>query len=121
MVNGIEVHPRMKLDVNALGTFYRMARGAGLAAGRLTHMLGVETQLGVTKLNFMRGQEIRRDFEDSTEKVGVRVKLTGAIEGTLSSSSSARTRSVSSKRCSRKRIPTRTSTPMSARLPSLTR
>ncbi|MFB1062999.1 chemotaxis protein CheC [Natrinema sp. H-ect4] len=72
----------MKLDVNALGTFYRMAReGAGLAAGRLTHMLGVETQLGVTKLNFMRGQEIRRDFEDSTEKVGVRVKLTGAIEG----------------------------------------
>lgn len=72
----------MKLDVNALGTFYRMAReGAGLAAGRLTHMLGVETQVGVTKLNFMRGQEIRRDFEDSTEKVGVRVKLTGAIDG----------------------------------------
>ncbi|WP_254529530.1 chemotaxis protein CheC [Natrinema gelatinilyticum] len=72
----------MKLDVNALGTFYRMAReGAGLAAGRLTHMLGVETQVGVTKLNFMRGQEIRYDFEDSTEKVGVRVKLTGAIEG----------------------------------------
>ncbi|QCC57714.1 chemotaxis protein CheC [Natrinema thermotolerans] len=72
----------MKLDVNALGTFYRMAReGAGIAAGRLTHMMGVETQVGVTKLNFMRGQEIRRDFEDSTEKVGVRVKLTGAIEG----------------------------------------
>jgi len=72
----------MKLDVNALGTFYRMAReGAGLAAGRLTHMLGVETQLGVTKLNFMRGEEIRHDFEDGSEKVGVRVKLTGAIEG----------------------------------------
>ncbi|MFP8953613.1 chemotaxis protein CheC [Natrialbaceae archaeon A-arb3/5] len=72
----------MKLDVNALGTFYRMAReGAGLAAGRLTHMTGVETRVGVTKLNFMRGREIRRDFEDSTEKVGVRVTLTGAIEG----------------------------------------
>jgi chemotaxis protein CheC len=72
----------MKLDINALGTFYRMAReGAGLAAGRLTHMLGVETQVGVTKLNFMRGREIRREFEDSTEKVGIRVKLTGAIEG----------------------------------------
>ena len=72
----------MKLDVNALGTFYRMAReGAGLAAGRLTHMTEVETQVGVTKLNFMRGQEIRRDFEDSTEKVGVRVELSGAIEG----------------------------------------
>ncbi|SEV97285.1 chemotaxis protein CheC [Natrinema salifodinae] len=72
----------MKLDVNALGTFYEMAReGAGLAAGRLTHMMGVETQVGVTKLNFMRGREIQRDFENSTEKVGVRVKLTGAIEG----------------------------------------
>ncbi|ELY60749.1 chemotaxis protein CheC [Natronolimnohabitans innermongolicus] len=72
----------MKLDVNALGTFYRMAReGAGLAAGRLTHMTGVETQVGVTKLNFMRGREIERDFEDSREKIGVRVNLTGAIEG----------------------------------------
>ncbi|ELY87610.1 CheC, inhibitor of MCP methylation [Natrialba hulunbeirensis JCM 10989] len=72
----------MKLDVNALGTFYRMAReGAGLAAGRLTHMTDVETRAGVTKLNFMRGREIRRDFEDSTAKVGVRVELTGAIDG----------------------------------------
>ncbi|SEH12227.1 chemotaxis protein CheC [Natronorubrum sediminis] len=72
----------MRLDVNALGTFYEMAReGAGLAAGRLTHMTGVETKVGVTKLNFMRGREIRRDFEDSTEKVAVRVKLTGTIDG----------------------------------------
>ncbi|OIB57067.1 chemotaxis protein CheC [Natrialba sp. SSL1] len=72
----------MKLDVNALGTFYRMAReGTGLAAGRLTHMTDVETRAGVTKLNFMRGREIRRDFEDSTAKVGVRVELTGAIDG----------------------------------------
>ncbi|TYT63058.1 chemotaxis protein CheC [Natrialba swarupiae] len=72
----------MRLDVNALGTFYRMAReGTGLAAGRLTHMTGVETRVGVTKLNFMRGQEIRRDFRTSKTKVGVRVELTGAIEG----------------------------------------
>ncbi len=72
----------MKLDVNVLGTFYRMAReGAGLAAGRLTHMTDVETRVGVTKLNFMRGREMRRDFDDGTEKVGIRVKLTGVIEG----------------------------------------
>ncbi|MFC6718527.1 chemotaxis protein CheC [Natrialbaceae archaeon GCM10025810] len=72
----------MKLDVNALGTFYRMAReGAGLAAGRLSHMTGVETQVGVTKLNFMRGKEISRDFDDGVDKVGVRVKLTGALDG----------------------------------------
>ena len=72
----------MKLDVNALGTFYRIAReGAGLAAGRLTRMTDVETQVGVTKLNFMRGAEIRQDFEDGNEKVGVRVELTGGLEG----------------------------------------
>ncbi|WP_312910405.1 chemotaxis protein CheC [Natronosalvus caseinilyticus] len=72
----------MKLDVNALGTFYRMAReGAGLAAGRLTKMTGVETQVGVTKLNFMRGEEIRHDFEDGTEKVGIRVELSGGLDG----------------------------------------
>jgi len=72
----------MKLDVNALGTFYRMAQeGAGLAAGRLTHMAGVDTQVGVTKLNFMRGTEIRTDFEDGTENVGVRVELSGGIDG----------------------------------------
>ncbi len=72
----------MKLDVNALGTFYRIAReGAGLAAGRLTRMTGVDTRVGVTKLNFMRGKEIRRDFEDGTEKVGVRVELSGGLEG----------------------------------------
>ncbi len=72
----------MKLDVNALGTFYRMAReGAGLAAGRLTKMTGVETQVGVTKLNFMRGREINHDFEDGAEKVGVRVALSGGLDG----------------------------------------
>ena len=72
----------MKLDVNTLGTFYRMAHeGAGLAAGRLTRMAGVDTQVGVTKLNFMRGSEIRRDFDDGVEKVGIRVDLTGGIEG----------------------------------------
>ena len=72
----------MRLDVNALGTFNRMAReGAGLAAGRLTQMTGVDTQVGVTKLNFMRGTEIRTDFEDGTEKVGIRVELSGGIDG----------------------------------------
>ncbi|MFC3957412.1 chemotaxis protein CheC [Halovivax cerinus] len=72
----------MKLDVNALGTFYRMAQeGAGLAAGRLTQMTGVDTHVGVTKLNFMRGTEIRHDFDDETQNVGVRVELSGGIDG----------------------------------------
>jgi chemotaxis protein CheC len=72
----------MRLDVNVLGTFYRMAReGAGLAAGRLTQMTGVETRVGVTKLNFMRGSEMRSEFEDGTEKVGIRVELSNGFDG----------------------------------------
>ncbi|MFC6955068.1 chemotaxis protein CheC [Halorubellus litoreus] len=72
----------MKLDIKALGTFYEMAReGAGLAAGRLTRMTGVETRVGVTKLNFMRGSEIQKEFDDDTDKVGVRVELSDGIDG----------------------------------------
>jgi chemotaxis protein CheC len=72
----------MKLDVSALGTFYRMAReGAGIAAGRLTQMTGVDTRVGVTKLNFMRGSEIRSDFEDGREKVAIRVELSNGFDG----------------------------------------
>ncbi|WP_435360462.1 chemotaxis protein CheC [Haloarchaeobius sp. DFWS5] len=72
----------MKLDITALGTFYEMAReGAGLAAGRLTRMTDVETRVGVTKLNFMRGSEIRTEFADDTPKVGIRVELDGGLDG----------------------------------------
>jgi chemotaxis protein CheC len=72
----------MKLDITALGTFYDMAReGAGLAAGRLTRMTDVETRVGVTKLNFMRGSEIRTEFEDGVPKVGIRVELSGGLDG----------------------------------------
>ncbi len=72
----------MKLDVTALGTFYQMAQeGAGLAAGRLTRMTDVDTRVGVTKLNFMRGSDIRAELGDDVRKVGVRVELTGALDG----------------------------------------
>jgi len=72
----------MELDINALGTFYRMAsQGAGLAAGRLTHMTGVDTRVGVTRLNFVRGDEIRSEFEDRGPKVGIRMETQGGLEG----------------------------------------
>lgn len=72
----------MKLDETALGVFHEMAgEGAGIAAGRLTKMADVDTRVGVTKLNFMRGADIRSEFGSETEKVGVRVELTGGIEG----------------------------------------
>ncbi|PSQ16388.1 chemotaxis protein CheC [Halobacteriales archaeon QS_8_69_26] len=72
----------MELDVNALGTFYRMAsEGAGLAAGRLTHMTGVDTRVGVTRLNFVRGSEVAAEFDDGRAKVGVRVDTEDGLEG----------------------------------------
>lgn len=72
----------MKLDVASLGVFHEMAReGAGIAAGRLTKMADVNTRVGVTTLNFMRGGDIRSEFGSGTEKVGVRVELSGGIEG----------------------------------------
>jgi chemotaxis protein CheC len=72
----------MKLDVNALGTFYQMAQeGAGLAAGRLTRLTDVDTRVGVTKLNFMRGSDIRAELADDARKVGVRVELSGGLGG----------------------------------------
>ncbi|GAB3682407.1 hypothetical protein GCM10028857_08200 [Salinarchaeum chitinilyticum] len=72
----------MRLDTTALGTFHEMAReGAGIAAGRLTGIAEVETRVGITKLNFVRGNEIRKELAAGGEKVGVRVELSGAIEG----------------------------------------
>ncbi len=74
--------PAMELDVNALGTFYRMAsEGAGLAAGRLTHMTGVDTRVGVTRLNFIRGSKVRSEFDDGSPKVGVRVETEDGLDG----------------------------------------
>ncbi len=72
----------MELDVNALGTFYRMAsEGAGLAAGRLTHMTGVDTRVGVTRLNFIRGSKVRSEFDDGVDRVAVRVETSDGLDG----------------------------------------
>jgi len=72
----------MRLDTTALGTFHQMAsEGADLAAGRLTGIAEVETRVGITKLNFVRGEEIRSELAKGGEKVGVRVELSGAIDG----------------------------------------
>ncbi|MGM0590808.1 MAG: chemotaxis protein CheC [Halobacteriota archaeon] len=73
----------MKLSVDALGTFYEMAReGAGLAARRLTRMTEIQTRVGVTRLHFSNRSEIRKQLDDGTEKVGIRVALDGGFAGT---------------------------------------
>ncbi|MFC5970997.1 chemotaxis protein CheC [Halomarina salina] len=73
----------MMLDVEALGTFYEMAReGAELAAGRLTPMTEIQTRVGVTRLDFTTGPAIRAELDDGVRKVGIHVELSGGVEGT---------------------------------------
>ncbi|PSQ11438.1 chemotaxis protein CheC [Halobacteriales archaeon QS_5_70_15] len=73
----------MKLDVDALGTFYEMAQeGAGLATSRLTAMTGLPARVGVTHVNFAREASVRRDLDDGVERSGVRVSLSEGVAGT---------------------------------------
>jgi chemotaxis protein CheC len=72
----------VELTVSTLGTLYEMAReGAGLAARRLTGMAGVPTRVGVTRLNFMHGRDIRSELADDRRREGVQVDLSGGFEG----------------------------------------
>jgi len=71
----------MRLDVNTLGTLHEMAQeGAQGAADRLSKMTNVETQLDVTKVNFMTREDIRAEFEEGAF-YGVRVRLAGGPGG----------------------------------------
>ncbi len=72
----------VELDIETLGTLYEMAReGAGLSADRLTRMAGVATRVGVTRLNFMRGRDLRSALGSDGQKAGIVVGLAGGFEG----------------------------------------
>ena len=72
----------MKLDIQALGTFYEMAReGAGLAADRFSSMTDIPARVDVTHLNFTRDGTVARDLTGS-EWVGIRVTLSDGFSGT---------------------------------------
>jgi chemotaxis protein CheC len=71
----------MRLDINTLGTLHDMAHeGAQAAADRLSKMTNVETQLDVTKVNFMSEEDIRAEFDDEAY-FGVQVQLAGGPGG----------------------------------------
>ncbi|MFC7047363.1 chemotaxis protein CheC [Halobacteriaceae archaeon GCM10025711] len=73
----------MKLNVETLGTFYELARdGAELAARRLAPVTDLDTRVAVTRLHFTSRSGIVDELDDGTEKVAVRVELTGGLEGT---------------------------------------
>jgi chemotaxis protein CheC len=73
----------MKLDIDALGTFYEMAdEGAGLAAKRLTPMTGLDTRVAVTRIEFSSPEAIRDRLGDGRRRAGMRTTLEGALEGT---------------------------------------
>jgi len=73
----------MKLDIDALSTFYEMARGgADLAATRLAAMTGIQTRVRVTRLNFTTPATIESELDDGVHKVGIKVTLESGLKGT---------------------------------------
>jgi chemotaxis protein CheC len=73
----------VKLSVDALSTFYEMAReGAGLAADRLTRLTGVDTRVSVSRLDFATPRDVHAALGADDYDAGIRVDLTGGIEGT---------------------------------------
>jgi chemotaxis protein CheC len=73
----------MKLDIDALSTFYEMARGgADLAATRLAAMTGIQTRVRVTRLNFTTPATIENELDDGVRKYGIKVGLDDGLSGT---------------------------------------
>jgi chemotaxis protein CheC len=73
----------VRLDVDALSTFYEMARGgADLAATRLAAMTGIRTRVRVTRLNFTTPETIYSELDDGVRKAGITVTLDGGLAGT---------------------------------------
>ena len=71
----------MKLDVQSLGAFNRMAHeGAREAAGCLSGLTGVETTVEIAKITFVPAADAQR-VRGATDLVGVRVGLSGALDG----------------------------------------
>jgi chemotaxis protein CheC len=78
----------VRLSVDALSTFYEMAReGAGLAADRLTRLTGVDTRVSVSRLDFTAPERlydaavVGGDLGDHRFDAAVHVGLSGGIEG----------------------------------------
>jgi chemotaxis protein CheC len=73
----------MQLDIDALSTFYEMARGgADLAATRLAAMTGIRARVRVTRLNFTTPATIESELSDGVPKMGIKVPLEGGLAGT---------------------------------------
>jgi chemotaxis protein CheC len=71
------------LSVDALSTFYEMAReGAGLAADRLSRLTGVDTRVSVSRLDFATAADLRSALDADRYDAGIRVDLSGGVEGT---------------------------------------
>lgn len=71
----------MKIDVQALGAFNRMAHeGAQEAAGCLGQLTGVDTFVEITKITFVPTAEARR-VPAGDDLVGVKIGLDGALTG----------------------------------------
>jgi chemotaxis protein CheC len=71
----------MKVDIQSLGTYNRLAQeGAETAAASLTEMTGIETFVDVTNVTLMSRQDVE-DIFGGTEFVGVQIGLDGGLSG----------------------------------------
>ena len=72
----------MELDLTTLAQLHEMAhQGAEEAAERLTEFTGVETELGITKINFVTPREMRNKFSMDVNHVSVSQELDGGTGG----------------------------------------
>jgi chemotaxis protein CheY-P-specific phosphatase CheC len=71
----------MKVDIQSLGTYNRLAQeGAEQAASSLTQMTGIETFVDVTNVTLMSRQDVE-DVFGGTDFVGVQIGLDGGLSG----------------------------------------
>jgi chemotaxis protein CheY-P-specific phosphatase CheC len=71
----------MRVDVDSLGTYNRLAReGAERAADSMGRLTGVETHVEVTSVNLLSGADLRTALSTGTF-AGVRIRFDGGLAG----------------------------------------
>jgi chemotaxis protein CheC len=68
-------HMSLKIDIRKLGLFNRMAKeGGNTVASHLSQMTGMETEMEITKINFIDIPDIRTHVGDE-KQIGISIEL----------------------------------------------
>jgi len=83
------------IDIRKLGLFNKMAKdGGNTVADHLSQMTGMETEMEITKINFIDIPDIRAHVGDD-EQIGISIEMLEQPTGTSSFCSTRPTRSSS--------------------------